>query len=76
MKEYPVAYDNAETQIPYYAINNPLNDALYQQYFELLKEYPKFYLLGRLAEYKYYNIDAIVDKALMLADQILQKGSL
>lgn len=73
VKEYPVPYDNAEEQIPYYAINNPVNDGLYQQYCDLLKDYPQFYLLGRLAEYKYYNIDAIVDKALVLADQILQK---
>lgn len=76
VKEYPVAYENAVTQIPYYAINNPVNDGLYEQYCELLKNYPKFYLLGRLAEYKYYNIDAIVDRALTLADQILQKECL
>ena len=31
---------------------------------------PNVYLLGRLAEYQYYNIDAIVLKALKLADRI------
>jgi UDP-galactopyranose mutase len=36
-----------------------------------LEGYPNFHLLGRLAEYKYYNIDAIVDEALKLADKLL-----
>lgn len=71
MKEYPVAYTDSRTQIPYYAINNEENIALYQQYKKLLDDYPNFYLLGRLAEYKYYNIDAIVEKALQLADKLI-----
>ena len=32
---------------------------------------PDFHLLGRLAEYKYYNMDAIVVRALELADRLL-----
>ena len=54
-----------------YAIMNEKNLELYAKYTKLLEEYPNFYLLGRLAEYKYYNIDAIVDKALSLADMLL-----
>ena len=56
---------------PYYAIINDENNALYAQYKNMLNNYPNFYLLGRLAEYKYYNIDGIVDKALGLADRLL-----
>jgi|GEM_PF-9775 len=71
MREYSVPYENSSTQIPYYAIMNDENNALYSKYKNLLENYPNFYLLGRLAEYKYYNIDGIVDKALELADSLL-----
>ena len=69
MKEYPKSYSN-ENEIPYYAITNEKNNALYEKYRCELKKYNNLYLLGRLAEYKYYNIDAIVDRALELAVKI------
>ncbi|MFR5811276.1 MAG: UDP-galactopyranose mutase, partial [Flavonifractor plautii] len=34
--------------------------------------YPNFHLLGRLAEYKYYNMDAIAARALELCDDLLK----
>lgn len=70
VKEYPMSYSGAEGEIPYYAINNTENDALFAKYKELVDGIPNFYLLGRLAEYKYYNIDAIVDRALTMAEEI------
>lgn len=70
VKEYPMAYHGNEGEIPYYAINNEGNDALFERYKMLVGKIPHFYLLGRLAEYKYYNIDAIVDRALAMAEQI------
>lgn len=70
MKEFSKAYTGEEGQIPYYAIINPENKALYQRYADLAGEYKNLYLLGRLAEYQYYNMDAIVLRALELADQI------
>lgn len=70
VKEYPFAYTAAEGEIPYYAILNDENQALYQKYADKIRPYRNVYLLGRLAEYKYYNIDAIVKKALKLADEI------
>ena len=53
-----------------YASNNEENDALFTKYKTLVDQIPGFYLLGRLAEYKYYNIDAIVDRALTVAEQM------
>ncbi len=67
VKEYPFAYTGAEGEIPYYAILNEENLALYQRYAALAEKFPDFYLLGRLAEYKYYNIDAMAARALGLA---------
>lgn len=69
VKEYPMPYSGAEGQIPYYAINNEKNDALFARYKALVEKIPGFYLLGRLAEYKYYNIDAIVERALDLVER-------
>ena len=70
MREYPMPYEAKDGQIPYYAINNKENDALYEKYVSYVKEVPNFHLLGRLAEYKYYNIDAIVERALDFAQEI------
>lgn len=71
VKEYPFAYTGAEGEIPYYAILNDENEALYQKYKALTESFDDFYLLGRLAEYKYYNIDAMAAKALALAKEMI-----
>lgn len=71
VREYPYAYTGAAGEIPYYAILNAENEELYRRYVALTEEFPKFHLLGRLAEYKYYNIDAMARKAMELADSML-----
>lgn len=68
VKEYPFAYTGAEGEIPYYAILNEENQALYEKYRSLTEGMKNFHLLGRLAEYKYYNIDAMAKKAMELAE--------
>lgn len=70
VKEYPFAYTGAAGEIPYYSIANEANQKLYEQYRGLVQHIPNVWLLGRLAEYKYYNIDAMVLKALELTDKI------
>lgn len=70
VKEYPFAYTGAAGEIPYYSIANAANQKLYEQYRGLVEHIPNVWLLGRLAEYKYYNIDAMVLKALELTDKI------
>ena len=70
VKEYPFAYTGAAGEIPYYSIANEANQKLYEQYCGLVEHIPNVWLLGRLAEYKYYNIDAMVLKALELTDKI------
>ena len=70
VKEYPFAYTGAKGEIPYYAILNDGNRALYEKYRALTAGMKRFHLLGRLAEYQYYNIDAMAKKALELADNI------
>ena len=72
MKEYSSAYTGAEGEIPYYAIINETNNALYAKYKAEADRFPRFHLLGRLAEYKYYNMDAIAARALALCDDLLK----
>lgn len=69
--EYPRAYEGKDGQIPYYAILNPENLALHARYREEAALYPRLRLLGRLAEYKYYNMDAITGEALRFARSLL-----
>ena len=66
--EYPFPYrrDGEVGNVPYYPIFTDENQELYEKYVEEAKKYPNLVLLGRLAEYKYYNMDAIVLKALEL----------
>ena len=70
VREYSKAYTGAPGETPYYAIINPENNALYEQYAAEARTYPNLHLLGRLAEYKYYNMDAITAKALALANTL------
>ena len=72
VKEYSRAYTGAPEETPYYAIINPENNALYERYAALAARHPQLHLLGRLAEYKYYNMDAIVARALALADGLVK----
>ena len=71
VKEYSYAYTGAAGETPYYAIINLENNALYARYREQADSFPNLYLLGRLAEYKYYNMDAIAARALALADELV-----
>ncbi len=70
VREYSKAYTGAAGETPYYAIINPDNNARYDQYRQQAGKFGNLYLLGRLAEYKYYNMDAIAARALELADSL------
>lgn len=69
--EYPENYDTSKE--PYYPVPRPENKALYQKYAEEAKKIKNFHLIGRLAEYKYYNMTQVMENALELADH-LEKG--
>ena len=51
---------------PYYPVNNERNSLLYQQYAELAEQTHNVIFGGRLAEYKYYDMDDIIERALMI----------
>lgn len=72
MKEIPGPYLN-NGDIPYYPINNEKSDMIYQKYLNDAQKYSNLHLLGRLAQYKYYNMDFIIKEALELYERL--KGS-
>lgn len=56
---------------PYYPVNNDKNTELYSKYKEMAKEESKVIFGGRLGEYKYYDMDAVIESALQKAKEIL-----
>ncbi|WP_309739441.1 MULTISPECIES: UDP-galactopyranose mutase [unclassified Chamaesiphon] len=61
---------------PYYPIPRPENAELYKQYKELADATPRVHFVGRLATYKYYNMDQVVAQALMTFDKISTREAL
>ncbi len=55
---------------PYYPVPTPENNALYKQYAELAAAAKRVHFVGRLATYKYYNMDQVVAQALTLCKQL------
>lgn len=56
---------------PYYPVNDEKNGALYQQYKELAEKEENIIFGGRLGEYKYYDMDAVIASALSCAKEQL-----
>lgn len=61
--EYPASYPGGD---PYYPINDDTNNRKAELYRLMAKHESRVHFGGRLAEYKYYDMDAIVEKVLAL----------
>lgn len=53
---------------PYYPVNNEENNALYTEYKALADKESRVIFGGRLAEYRYYDMDAVIASALKMAE--------
>ena len=73
VKEYPLSVDNNSKNEPYYPILTEDSQNNYKKYKEYAAKYKNLILLGRLAEFKYYNMDQCVLKALETYDLIKDK---
>ncbi|MCC8123576.1 MAG: UDP-galactopyranose mutase [Oscillospiraceae bacterium] len=74
-KEIARPYTGAAGETPYYPILSPESSARYARYRSLAARWPNLYPLGRLADYRYYNMDAIAALALALADRLRADGA-
>ncbi|HEX7080740.1 MAG TPA: UDP-galactopyranose mutase [Gammaproteobacteria bacterium] len=68
VREYPEAEGE-----PYYPVPRHENEALYRRYVELADRESSVTFVGRLAQYRYYNMDQVVGAALAAADRLLGK---
>ena len=57
---------------PYYPVNDEKNGKLYQEYKKLAEDEKNVIFGGRLGEYKYYDMDAVIASALDCAERELQ----
>ena len=73
MREYSKAYEPGSGQTPYYAILEPENLELYRAYRDRVEGIANFHPAGRLAEYRYYDMDGVVASALALSDELIAK---
>lgn len=67
-KEYSTAWTSGME--PYYPVNDEKNQALYAQYAALAEKEEHTLFGGRLAEYKYYDMDKVIASALALTDTL------
>lgn len=64
-KEYSETWKKGDE--PYYPVNDEKNQELFKKYEELGKVEPKVIFGGRLGEYKYYDMDKVIARALEVA---------
>ncbi len=69
VREYPQAEGD-----PFYPIPRPENEALFKRYQALADAETDVTFVGRLAQYRYYNMDQVVAAALATADGLLKKA--
>ena len=58
---------------PYYPVNDAKNQALYERYKELASREEGVIFGGRLGEYRYYNMDEVIARALEEASRQTEK---
>ena len=68
-REYSSAWKPGDE--PYYPVNDEKNGKLYEKYKELAAAEEKVVFGGRLGEYKYYDMDQVIESALKAAETIL-----
>jgi UDP-galactopyranose mutase len=70
-RQTSVVYEYPSNQgDPYYPVPTPENAALYKRYAELAAAQPDVHFVGRLATYRYYNMDQVVGQALTLCKKL------
>lgn len=59
---------------PYYPVNDKKNSDLYQEYRKLADKENKVIFGGRLGEYKYYDMDKVIEEALKISSECIATG--
>ena len=72
--DFSVPADKANKKEQYYPILTGDNTMLYNKYHSELKGIPQLFLCGRLADYKYYDMDATILRAFRIFDELLKNN--
>ena len=67
--EYPATWQKGDE--PYYPVNDEKNETLYKKYKELADKEKDVIFGGRLGQYKYYDMDKVIEAALKMAEEQL-----
>ena len=68
-REYPADWKRGDE--PYYPINDAKNNAIYGKYLEEANQNDKVIFCGRLADYKYYDMHVVIERALQVVEEEL-----
>lgn len=69
--EYPLSYKQGEENEPYYPVLTDESILLYKKYIKLAESINCLVCCGRLADFKYYNMDQAIDRALAVAANLI-----
>lgn len=72
--EYPLPYQEGEAMEPYYPVLTAESQKQYAKYRALADEISNLILCGRLADYRYYNMDQALERALGVSWQLCRFG--
>ena len=72
-KEYPQNWQQGIE--PYYPINDDRNNAIFDKYQEEAKKHPNIIFGGRLGQYKYYDMDKVIEAALDCVSKEIERLS-
>jgi len=72
--EYPLPYKSDQILEPYYPVLTKNSEEIYSRYLERAKQIKNLYLGGRLADFKYYNMDQAIERGFELV-KLLKKLS-
>ena len=68
--EYPLPYKEGEKMEPYYPVLTQDSQEQYAKYKALADKIPNLICCGRLADFKYYNMDQALDRALSVCEEL------
>ena len=70
-REYPAEWHKGDE--PYYPVNDERNNALFAKYLEMAKKEKNVLFGGRLGQYRYYDMDKVIEAALAMVASELEK---
>ena len=72
-REFPIPYNPKNPDLnPFYPMKNKANEELFEKYQTKLREFPNVVLAGRLAQYKYFNMDQVINNSLNLFEKLAE----